>query len=175
MLCFWVISQGNDLSGSSALMPFLEPKGFPLPLMLITWEQLRRLLSLSHPSKTDFVFTLNLQIKSRAELMLIQSKITSSYALWQQTLFSKDNVALEFVYRLRDRVSLNPIMKKTKYARHPCIASLGIIWSSFSHFYISYSHFYIFMFLMFLFSFLFATFLKMWFFYYYYFLIRVLE
>lgn len=35
-LWFWVISHGNDLSGSSALMPFPEPRLPDLPLMLIT-------------------------------------------------------------------------------------------------------------------------------------------
>lgn len=87
-----------------------------------------------------------------AGLILVHSKITSLYALWDLKLFSKDSTSLKFFfdYKFKSSISLNPIKKKIEYAGHSCITSLDIICSN-------YSHFHAFTFLMISFSFLFAT------------------
>lgn len=48
-LLFWVISHGNDLSASSAPMPFPEPKTSRSPFDAHSWEQFGWILSPSLP------------------------------------------------------------------------------------------------------------------------------
>lgn len=148
---FWVISHGNDLWGSSALMPFPDPRLPDSSLMLITKRSsggfflhhtlLKQILSLF------WIFQLCLLLNW---YWYVQKSLPGMrYETW--SYFPKTKWVWSFsLTKFKSRLSLNPIKKKIEYAGHSCIASFNIICSS-------YSHFHVFTFLMISFSFLFAT------------------